>query len=318
MVAEKMKVKAEIVKEETISFPIRSSGRLSAKSEQKLSFRTGGIIKNIAVTEGQTVKKGQLLAELNLAEIQAQANMASQGYEKAKRDFTRAENLYNDSVATLELYQDAQTALQVAESQLEIAKFNLKYSRITAPDDGKILKILAEENEMTGSGYPVLLFGSVKNNWIIRTSISDRDVVAVKQGDPAHIYFDAYPNTEFAGNVTEIAGMADPYTGTYEIEIQLTEQQGKELVAGFIAIADIIPEKKEKLLAIPMDALFNESETVGYVYKVVDSSVIKQRVEFIYFADENVYVETNRIKPGDKVVTDGKNYITETSKITLE
>jgi len=133
-------VKGGIVYEENIFFPIRSSGRLSVKSEQKLGFRTGGIIKQIYIQNGQTVKEGQLIAVLNLSEIKAQVNIATEAYKKANRDFIRAENLYKDSVATLELYQDAKTALDIAKSNLEVAGFNLKYSKIEAPQMAGSLK----------------------------------------------------------------------------------------------------------------------------------------------------------------------------------
>ena len=146
-----IKVKAAEVVEKNIVFPIHSSGRLSAKTEQKLSFKTGGIINKIFVDEGQSVRKGQLLAELNLSEIRARVNLAEQALGKAERDFNRTGNLFKDSVVTLEQLQNAETALEVAKSNLEIARFNLKYSTIVAPSQGKILRRLMEENEVAGS-----------------------------------------------------------------------------------------------------------------------------------------------------------------------
>src|SRR4030042_3522726 len=218
------------VNEETVFFTIRSSGRLSVKSEQKLSFRPGGIIKHIYAQNGQAVRDGQLLAALNLSEIQAQVNIASEAYGKANRDFIRAENLYKDSVATLELYQDAKTALDIAKSNLDVARFNLRYSKIEAPSNGKILKILLEENEMTAPGYPVLLFGSTREKWVVRTNVSDKDMISIQIGDSAKITLDPYPGLLFPGIVSEIAGMADPYTGTYEVEIMLLKPMDKKIV----------------------------------------------------------------------------------------
>ena len=84
-----VKVKATEVIEKNIVFPIHSSGKLSAKSEQKLSFKTSGIINKIYADEGQSVKKRQLLAELNLSEIKARVNLAEQALSKTARDFNR-------------------------------------------------------------------------------------------------------------------------------------------------------------------------------------------------------------------------------------
>ncbi len=217
-ITEKVKVRTTKVIEKEMSIPVHCSGKLSSKEESKLSFKTGGIISNIFVDEGQKVKKGQVLAKLNLSEIQAQVNQARLGLEKAKRDFRRANNLYQDSVVTLEQLQNVTTALNIAKSNVKIAEFNLQYSTIKAPSNGKILKRVAEENEIIGTGYPIFLFGSTENDWIIRVNITDKDIFSLKLNDKAEIKFDAYPDKTFTASVTEIGNSADPYTGTYEVE----------------------------------------------------------------------------------------------------
>ena len=85
-IAEKVKVRTTKVIEKEMSIPVHSTGKLSSKTESKLSFKTGGIISSIFVDEGQKVKKGQALAKLNLSEIQAQVNQAILGLDKAERD----------------------------------------------------------------------------------------------------------------------------------------------------------------------------------------------------------------------------------------
>ena len=310
-------VKGSLVYEENVFFPVRGSGRLSVKSEQKLGFRTGGIIRQIDVQNGQAVKEGQLIAALNLSEINAQVNIAKEAYEKANRDFIRAENLYKDSVATLELYQDARTALDIAKSSLEVARFNLKHSKIEAPSDGRILKILMEENEMTSPGYPVVLFGSTRENWVVRTNVSDKDMISIQIGDSAKITLDPYPGLIFPGIVSEIAGMADPYTGTYEVEIILLHTFRRQMSTGLIARIIIIPDKTVRLLKVPTDAVFNSSENVGYVYQIADSSAIRKKVKIRHISDEFLYV-TGDLQPGGMVVTEGINYIDEKTKIELD
>jgi RND family efflux transporter MFP subunit len=153
------------------------------KSESKLSFKTGGIIQNIMVDEGQSVRKDQLLAQLNLEEIQSQVKQAELALSKAERDYERAGNLYRDSVATLEQYQNAGTALEVARSNASIAHFNLQFSSIHAPADGKILKRIAEPNEIIAPGHPVFLFAATGSNWVVRANLTDRDIVRVSIRD---------------------------------------------------------------------------------------------------------------------------------------
>ena len=126
---------------------LKYSGTMASTAEARLSFKIGGIISKIYVKEGDHVVKGQLLATLDLTEINAQVQQASQGVEKVQRDVNRVKNLYNDTVATLEQVQNATTQLQVAEESLRITRFNQQYAQIRATESGIILKKLMNEGE---------------------------------------------------------------------------------------------------------------------------------------------------------------------------
>ena len=117
---------------EEISVPVRFSGMLQSEAEMKLSFKIGGIIQSLNVEEGMQVRKNQVLASLNLTEINASLAQAKAGYQKAQRDLQRVENLYADTVATLEQLQNSKTALEVATANLQKAEFNQKHAKILA------------------------------------------------------------------------------------------------------------------------------------------------------------------------------------------
>jgi RND family efflux transporter MFP subunit len=297
------------------SLPINSSGKLVSNKELKLSFKTGGIIQNILVDEGESVAKDQVLARLNLAEIQAKYNQAKLSYNKLQRDFNRTKRLYQDSVATLEQYQDIQTALSIAEAKLQIAKFNLKHSKLIAPSKGKVLKIIAEENEMIAPGRPAIIFGSTDLAWIVKTNIADKDIIKFSRGDSAIAFFDAYPDTEFPGTVEQIASVADPYTGTYEIEIAL-EQQPQKLVSGFIANVMLFPSKNKFYYIIPVEALLEANGQTGYVM-VANDSIAQRKKVIIRQIKDSLLIVSEGINESNSVITDGLHYLKPTSKIRI-
>ena len=127
---EAMSVRVAEILAETISIPIRISGTVRAHQESRLSFKTGGIIKDLFVDAGDRVEKGQLLARLDPEEIDQQVAQARIGMEKAQRDYDRIHNLYVDTVATLMQLQDAHSALDMARTALGIAEYNRNYSSI--------------------------------------------------------------------------------------------------------------------------------------------------------------------------------------------
>ena len=166
---DKIPVKVIKLKKVKVHKAINVSGIFTTNDETYLSFKTGGIIKSILVNEGDRVKKGQLLAVLELNEIQAQVSQANSAYEKASRDFNRAQNLYKDSVATLSQMQDAKTGMNVALEQLTIAKYNLNHSEIRAADNGYILKKYVNDGQLVSPGAPVFQTnGAAEDGWILK------------------------------------------------------------------------------------------------------------------------------------------------------
>src|SRR5262245_14216407 len=156
---------------------ISTNGIVAIKGEMRLSFKVSGVIKSIRVREGQLVKKGERLADIELTEVNAQVEQAKQLAEKARRDVERGERLYNDQVISLEQLQDLRTGASVAEAQLQSAEFNRGYAVITAPGDGVILRKLAEERELTPAGQPVLILGTHDRGYVVRAALADREVV---------------------------------------------------------------------------------------------------------------------------------------------
>jgi len=258
-----------------VSIPIHTNGILVSSEELKLSFKTGGIAAKIFVGEGDHVKKGDLLASLNLSEISSNANQARNGYDKALRDYQRAENLYRDSVVTLEQKQNAATALNVAKATLDIVQFNLTHSRIIAPDNGVILKQLVRENELVSSGYPVFLFGTAGKLWKVRATLSDKDIIRVNKGDSAVVTFDAYPGVKFPAFVDQIGEMSNPYTGTYDTELLLNESSYR-LASGFVAGVDLFPAEKDVYNLIPVESIVEANGQQGYIYIVTGTSSVRK------------------------------------------
>jgi len=274
-----VRVKIAGITTRNISIPVHSTGSLVSSDEIKLSFKTGGIIAGIYVKEGDRVKKGTRLASLNLSEVRANAEQAKNSYEKALRDFRRAENLYRDNVGTLEQKQNAATALSVAKSTLDIVQFNLAHSEINAPGDGIILRRFARQNELVAPGYPVILFGSSGKQWKIKTGLSDKDIVKVYQGDSASIFFDAWPEVKFTAVVDQLGEISNPYTGTFETELLLKSTDFR-LASGFIARIDIYPSPGKSCTLIPVGSLVEADGRYGFIYHVTDSmSVKKVKVE---------------------------------------
>ncbi|MCF8308255.1 MAG: efflux RND transporter periplasmic adaptor subunit [Bacteroidales bacterium] len=310
-----VKINVHEVNYQPYSFPVHTSGKLVSETESKLSFKTGGIIANIFVEEGESVSKGQTLAALNLSEIKARKRQAKLALEKARRDYRRAKNLYQDTVATKEDFQNARTALEVAKSDYEIAQFNLKHSSIKAPAKGKILKKLSSVNEMVAPGYPVFLFGSTATEWVVKINVTDKDILKIRENDSARVQFDAYDQKTFPGKVSRISQSADPYTGTFEVDIKLQNPE-IPLTQGLIASTDIYPEQSRKLAALPIEALIEASGKTGFMYVYSEGNIDRRKISIHRIVEDTLMIEGG-VNEEERVVTSGVSYINEETKVRL-
>lgn len=306
-------VKVQAAEALEYKIPVRVTGRLSTTTEMKLSFKTGGIVKKLHAREGEPVKRGDVLAVLDLSEIEAQAIQARIGLDKAQRDLTRAGNLYRDSVVTLEQYQNAESAYELAKAQKRIADFNMEYSRITAPSNGRVLKLLVETNEMIAPGYPAILFASTENDWVVRVSVTDKDIVKLDLGNAASVFMDPFPEKEFKAIVNELGGVADPVTGTYEAELIIVHPT-PEFRSGFISRAVIYPRHLFRSVTVPIEALLDAHDRAAHVFIYENGKATRRRIRTGTILDDKVVV-LDGIKEGELVITEGAKYVSDRSEV---
>lgn len=305
------------VKHEQRTQPIRNSGRISHKNEMRLSFKTGGLIELIKVEEGDEVKSGQVLATLDLEEINAEQKRAASSYKNAAVDLDRFNKLHKEALVSLQIKQNAQLAADNAAAELQIANFNKKLSVIRAPADGRILKRYVESSELIQAGQPVFLLASSKQGSVVRVGLIDQDIVKVGVGDPAEIFLDAYPGREFSGVVSEVALSTDSNTGTFEVEI-LIDDQGFALRSGLIARVEITPVSGDLQFFIPIESVFKADNGLARVF-VLDEDTRKVNevsVEIVEFLIDEVAVRGS-LKASDKVIKLGAPYLTDGSIVSV-
>ena len=297
---------------------LQYSGMMASTNEVKLSFKIGGIVSKIYAKEGDHVSKGQLLATLNLTEITAQAEQSSHTVEKAKRDVNRVKNLYNDTAATLEQFQNVQTQLDVAKENQRIAQFNLTYAQIRALEDGTITKKISNEGEVIAAGSPVFVVNSASNNdWVIRFGVADKDWSSIKKGDAATVNIDAYPNKIFSGIISKKAESADPYSNTYEIEVKVLPN-GEKFASGLFAGIMLKGNSVKGLKLLPIEALAEADEKKGFVFVLnSDKKTVKKIPVEIAFINKDKVAIKSGLENIAEVITDGVSYLTESSKVKV-
>lgn len=296
---------------------IRTNGMLANQDEIRLAFKVGGVIRRIAVSEGEYVRRGQLLAQIEQAEIDASVEQARQARDKATRDVERGERLYADQVISLEQLQDLRTQAAVAEATLKSAQFNRSYAAIVAPRDGTVLRRLAEERELVSAGSPVLVLGTHDHGFVVHAGLSDREIVQVKLGDAASVTLDALANTTLQGRVTEVASAAEAASGMFHIEVAI-DPADLPLKSGLVAKLTVIPSSASagSRVYVPIGSIVEGDGRAARVF-VLDNGRAHRRDVTVAFIEGESVALADGLRPGEQVITDGAHYLEDGEPVAL-
>jgi RND family efflux transporter MFP subunit len=302
-------VRVATVTDDSAAQPVTATGVVALRDEIALSFKIGGVVAEVLSREGQAVQAGQLLATLDLREIDAQVAKAQSAATKAERDLARVTRLQADSVATRQQLDDATTAAEAARADLQTAAVNRQYARIVAPTNGVVLRRATEPGELITTGTTVLTLGSRTSGTIVRASLPDRDVIRVRLGDRAVIHVDARPDEALHGTVRQIGAASDPRTGTYSVEIALDAPSG--LASGMISRVEILAAGAERLRAVPVEALLEADGDHATLFALGSDGRAKRIPVEVAFLRGDRAVVRGGLAGVTRVVTDGAAYLND-------
>lgn len=292
------------------------TGRIEAVDELQLSFKTGGVVAIVNVDIGDTVKKGQVLARLDSTEVDAEVKRAEEAYQKALRDRDRADRLHAQGLVSQEIHDNTRMSVDVADAGLQAARFNQAHATIIAPANGRVLARLVRGREMVAAGAPVLTVSGEGSGWLLRTTVADKDAVKLGTGETAWVSVDAWPDKRFAASVNRIAGMADPLTGAFEVELALDALPKNVLRSGMIGRADINVKNDLGGVLVPVSALIDIVNGVGKFYVVEAGKARLRSAQVLRLLGDNVVMDDG-VQMQDAVIVTGAPYVNDEQTVTL-
>ena len=292
-------------------------GRVEPDRSFILAFKTPGVVTVLNVEEGDTVKKGQVLAELDSRDVDAQWRQAEEAADKAARELVRVQQLNAKGFASKAALQDAAALAKSTRATAQAAGSNRGYAKIVAPNDGVVLKRHVEANGVVAAGAPVLTLSDMSESYVLSAGLADRDALRVALGDAAQVTFDAFPGQAFAATVTEIGADADARTGTFQVKLKIAASEDT-LKSGLVGRAAIRPSGQVAAnLAVPIDAILEGHGEDAFVFVVdAEGNAKRTRIKVGRLSGGLVAV-TGGLGNGAQVVVDGAGYLTDGEKVSV-
>jgi RND family efflux transporter MFP subunit len=300
------------------AIPVSREGILTRRTESVLSFKIGGLVRDVRVRAGDAVRAGDVLATLDPAEIDAEVARAEAGVEKARRDLARAERLARQDVATIEQVEDARTALEIAEALLDSAAFNRRLAVVVAPADGAVLRRTTEPDQLIGAGQPVLVFAATAEPWIARVGLTEHELVGLRAGSAAEVEI---PNVKrVSGKLTHVSGAPEPTTRLYTVEVELDGNSVADdrLRSGAIVRVGLRPDPVPPRARVPVGALVagDGDRALVYVFEAAADTVRATPVRIARLHEGWAYLG-EPLTPETVVVADGAELLRDGQRVVL-
>jgi RND family efflux transporter MFP subunit len=249
---------------------IRGAGTAAWRNEATLGFTSGGQIARVFVNEGDRIRRGQLLATLNMTTVEADLSGARAEADRAASNAIRIDALYREGWVTKAQLEAANAAAQSTAAQVRARSFAMDTARIVASSNGMVLARLAEAKQVVAAGSPVLTIGEDDGGYIIRVPLNDRAAAAISAGAPASIMFAALGAQPLSGRVLQIGGRAQQSTGTFDVEIALPPDP--RIRSGMIGTVAITSSARNAIprIILPAGALISPRAGEALVY-IIDA-----------------------------------------------
>lgn len=306
----------EVAARKAMVSKVTATGELKAKSQVSVQPQLIGEVTRLYVKEGDFVRKGQVVCELDRSNYESAAELARIAVEQLKRTYARTESLYRRNLMSLEDYEQVKLQYDNAVAQQQQAEDQLAKTIVTAPVSGRVIQLNVQEGEMAIAGMTnisgsVMMTVADLSTMLALVEANETDVPSIKPGQKAKLALDAYPDTVFDATVNRVGYMpiqtlitATEKSTRFQVELQL-DQPIDALRPGMTVSADIVTSQRDSVLSVPIQALGRrkvKGEETQTVFVAKDGKAKLTSVKTGISSDVNTEI-LEGVSEGDSVVT---------------
>lgn len=316
----KLDPKVTLGKVEMKSFTheIRVQGNVETDQDITLSAEMGGLITRISVKEGQTVRKGAVIATVD-------ASILSSNVQELNTQLEYAQYMLDKQVELQKRGVGSEFELETAKNQVNSLKASMRSlntqrgkATIRAPFTGVVDQVFAKKGQMAGAASPIVRL--VNNNSVdIVSTISEKHFSNVQVGTPIRVSFPNYSDTVLDLKVSNVGNYIEPTNRTFRVMANIPNN--KTLLPNMLAEVSITDMKVENGMVIPSKSIQKDQDNNDFIFIARDEKTVKGAKTYTVYKinvviierfEGNALIELNAdLKEGDNVVVDGARGISD-------
>ncbi|MCL1080035.1 efflux RND transporter periplasmic adaptor subunit [Parashewanella spongiae] len=292
---------------------------VAAYKSTDLAFNSGGKLIEFNITQGQRVKKGQLLASVDPRDYKIQLESVRANYTQAKNAYNRGQQLIKNSTISKNDFEQLESQYKVAKSQFESAEKSLKDTKLYAPYDGAISSTSVQNHDTVAGGQSIIsLIDSSKYSAKFDISADRLNYLKKREPKGANVVFNTFNNERAAADFKEIS-LLPSSNQSYEVTLSFTPPTDIAVLPGMSVQVQIENDSASsaKAMFVPTKAVISTGKET-YVWKVDSQTMTAHKQDIILSNSIGEFVTVaSGLKGGDQIITAGAPYAVEGMKVSI-
>ncbi|MFS4455127.1 efflux RND transporter periplasmic adaptor subunit [Maribacter sp. 2304DJ31-5] len=309
-------------KEEVFNHYLELQGNVKTKQNVLIYPEMPGTLQRVYVTEGQRVKKGQLLASIDdggmssqLAQLKTQAELAKTTYERQKR-------LWEQKIGSEIQFLQAKTNYEATQNSVNQAQSQLGKSSIRAPFSGIIDNVIKDQGTVVAPGQGSEVFRIVNlNDMYIEVDVPENYLPGIAVGKEAKVYFPVLGDT-INTKVRQTGNFINPNNRAFNVEIPVPNKEGT-IKPNLTAKVNINDYTNDKAIVVPQSIISENAEGEQYIYIAERTgsdkeATISKRIVTTGKTQGTVVEILAGISEGDFVIMEGARSVKDGQKVEIK
>jgi membrane fusion protein (multidrug efflux system) len=308
------------IKEKVFNSYMEAQANLKTRKNVLILPEFQGTLEKIFVYEGQYVKKGKLLAEINDSGLKEQLDQLTIQANFAKENFERTERLWNNNIGSEIQFLKSKTDFESSQKMVEQMKDRLAKTKIYAPFDGEVDEIISNQGSNLIPGVSQILRLVNLDKIYAEASVSEKYISFIEEGTEAIVQIPLL-GKEIKSQIIQTGNFINPSNRTFRVEVPV-ENIDKKIKQNLDAKIKINIYSKDEAVVIPLRIVREDASGKNFVYVMnqdVKEGVYITSKTFISLGNKNnTDVEvTEGLKIGDMLVLEGASIVEDSQRVKL-
>ncbi len=287
---------------------VQSDDLVSATSE------VPGRITQMSIKEGDNIRKGQLIAKIDMEALDKQKAELNKALELARDVYTRQARLWEQKIGSEIQYLQAKNNVERMEASLETLSFQQTKSNVYAPISGIAERVITKAGEMASPGMPIVQILNTAKVKVV-ADVPESYLAAVKRGDNVKIQFPAI-DKEINKRVSLVGKTIDPSNRTFKVEVNLNNGSGT-YKPNLLALMSINDLTVKNAVTIPLAIVQQNTSGETFIY-IAEDNKAKQVIIETGESSEGEIIVTKGLDGSESVIVDGARFVNDGEAIEVK